>query len=122
MIIYWLKHKGAYFPVRQGDCLVGRSQECLIVLSSERVSREHAVVRRIHCGLEIEDLHSRNGTWVNGVRIVRPTVLQRGDKVVVGDDMLEVVLKPNARAPVTLAGVPVSELDPPPTLPKDPVR
>jgi predicted component of type VI protein secretion system len=105
MIIYWLKHKGTFFPVHQGDSLLGRSPECLIVLPSERVSREHAVVRRIHCGLEIEDLGSRNGTWVNGSRIRRATVLQQGDEVQLGDDVLEVVLKPNAQIPVTVAGV-----------------
>lgn len=105
MIIYWLKHKGTFFPVHQGDSLLGRSPECLIVLPSERVSREHAVVRRIHCGLEVEDLGSRNGTWVNGARIRRATVLQQGDEVQLGDDVLEVVLKPNAQIPVTVAGV-----------------
>ncbi len=105
MIIYWLKHRGTFFPVHQGDSLLGRSPECLIVLPSERVSREHAVVRRIHCGLEIEDLGSRNGTWVNGARIRRATVLQQGDEVQLGDDVLEVVLKPNAQIPVTVSGV-----------------
>lgn len=108
MIIYWLKHKGTFFPVHQGDSLLGRSPECLIVLPSERVSREHAVVRRIHCGLEIEDLGSRNGTFVNGSRIRRATVLQQGDEVQLGDDVLEVVLKPNARIPVTVSGVSTS--------------
>jgi predicted component of type VI protein secretion system len=105
MVIYWLKHKGTFFPVNQGDSLLGRSPECLIVLASERVSREHAVVRRIHCGLEIEDLGSRNGTWVNGTRIRRATVLQQGDEVQLGEDLLEVVLKRNAQVPVTVAGV-----------------
>ena len=105
MIIYWLKHKGTFFPVHQGDSLLGRSPECLIVLPSERVSREHAVVRRIHCGLEIEDLGSRNGTGVNGARIRRATVLQQGDEVQLGDDVLEVVLKPNAQIPETVSGV-----------------
>jgi pSer/pThr/pTyr-binding forkhead associated (FHA) protein len=105
MIIYWLKHRGTFFPVHQGDSLLGRSPECLIVLPSERVSREHAVVRRIHCGLEIEDLGSRNGTWVNGTRIRRATVLSQGDEVQLGDDLLEVVLKPNAQIPVTVSGV-----------------
>jgi pSer/pThr/pTyr-binding forkhead associated (FHA) protein len=105
MIIYWLKHKGTFFPVHQGDSLLGRSPECLIVLPSERVSREHAVVRRIHCGLEVEDLGSRNGTWVNGTRIRRATVLSQGDEVQLGDDVLEVVLKPNAQIPVTVSGV-----------------
>ncbi len=105
MVIYWLKHRGTFFPVNQGDSLLGRSPECLIVLASERVSREHAVVRRIHCGLEIEDLGSRNGTWVNGTRIRRPTVLQQGDEVQLGEDLLEVVVKPNAQAPVTVSSV-----------------
>lgn len=105
MNIYWLKHRGAFFPVHQGDCLLGRSAECLIILASEQVSREHAVVRRIHCGLEIEDLGSRNGTWVNGERVRRPTVLYAGDEVKLGEDLLEVVLKPNARAPVTVSKV-----------------
>ena len=105
MVIYWLKHRGTFFPVNQGDSLLGRSPECLIVLASERVSREHAVVRRIHCGLEIEDLGSRNGTWVNGTRIRRPTVLQQGDEVQLGEDVLEVVVKPNARMPVTVSSV-----------------
>ncbi len=105
MIIYWLKHKGTFFPVHQGDSLLGRSPDCLIILASQRVSREHAVVRRIHCGLEIEDLGSRNGTWVNGTRIRRATVLQQGDEVQLGEDRLEVVLKPNAQVPVTVSGV-----------------
>jgi pSer/pThr/pTyr-binding forkhead associated (FHA) protein len=105
MSIYWLKYKGTFFPVHQGDSLLGRSPECLIVLASERVSREHAVVRRIHSGLEIEDLGSRNGTWVNGTRIRRATVLQKGDEVQLGEDLLEVVMKPNAQVPVTVSGV-----------------
>jgi predicted component of type VI protein secretion system len=108
---YWLKHKGTLFPVLQGDCLLGRSPACLIVLASERVSREHAVVRRIHSGLEIEDLGSRNGTWVNGTRIRYPTVLQPGDEVELGEDLLEVVIEQNPRVPVTVSGVvsPINE-------------
>lgn len=105
MIIYWLKYKGTVFPVAPSDCLLGRNPECLIVLASERVSREHAVVRRTPAGIEIEDLQSRNGTWVNDRLIERPTALQNGDRVIIGEDLLEVVVKPNARAPITVAGV-----------------
>jgi|SRR6185295_8697291 len=105
MTLYWLKHKGTLFPIHQGDCLLGRSPECPIVLASERVSREHAVVRRIHSGLEIEDLASRNGTWVNGARIRHRTVLQPGDEIELGEDLLEVVIQQNARVPETVSGV-----------------
>lgn len=105
MTLYWLKHRGTLFPVLQGDCLLGRSPGCLIVLGSERVSREHAVVRRIHVGLQIEDLGSRNGTWVNGTRIRYPTVLQSGDEILLGEDLLEVVIRQNAQVPVTVSGL-----------------
>src|SRR5687767_10049696 len=104
MTLYWLKNKGTLFPIHQGDCLLGRSPECPIVLASERVSREHAVVRRIHSGLQIEDLGSRNGTWVNGTRIRYPTVLQPGDESELGEDLLEVVIQQNARMPETVSG------------------
>src|SRR3982751_4073136 len=105
MTFYWLRHKGTLFPIHLGDCLLGRSPECPIVLASERVSREHAVVRRIHSGLQIEDLGSRNGTWVNGARIRYPTVLQPGDEIELGEDLLEVVIQQNARMPETVSGV-----------------
>lgn len=105
MTLYWLKHRGTLFPVLHGDCLLGRSPGCLIVLGSERVSREHAVVRRIHSGLQIEDLGSRNGTWVNGARIRYPTVLQSGDEILLGEDLLEVVVRQNAQVPETVSGL-----------------
>jgi hypothetical protein len=42
---------------------------------------------------------------VNGTRIRRATVLQPGDEVQLGEDVLEVVVKSNARVPVTVPGV-----------------
>lgn len=105
MTLYWLKHRGTLFPVTNGDCLLGRSPGCLIVLASERVSREHAVVRRIHSGLQIEDLGSRNGTWVNGARIRYPTVLQAGDEILLGEDLLQVVVRQDAQVPDTVSGM-----------------
>lgn len=101
----WLRHRGTLIPVHMGDCLVGRSPECGIVLTSARVSREHAVVRRAPLGLEIQDLGSRNGTWVNGQRIGRPCALVAGDRVELGDDVLEVVLQPQRDSAATVMGL-----------------
>ena len=109
MAIEWLRHQGTLFPIQLGDCLLGRSPDCMIVLTSARVSREHAVVRRAPAGLEIEDLGSRNGTWVNGVRIARRQRLRAGDRITLGDDTLEVVEKPEGRAPATVVGIPVGQ-------------
>jgi pSer/pThr/pTyr-binding forkhead associated (FHA) protein len=105
MTIHWLKHQGTLFPIHQGDCLLGRGADCVIVLTSTRVSREHAVVRRVPGGLEIEDLESRNGTWINGERLRGRRLLGVGDRVQVGDDILEVVVKPGANSPATQVGM-----------------
>ena len=48
------------------------------------VSRRHAVVRPLDGGLEIDDLGSTNGTWVNGERIEGATRLAAGDVIGVG--------------------------------------
>lgn len=47
-------------------------------------SRRHAVVRPTETGLEVRDLGSTNGTWVNGLRIDRPMPLGAGDILRVG--------------------------------------
>ncbi len=48
------------------------------------LSRHHALVRPIEGGIELEDLGSTNGTWVDGVRIVAPTPVGPGAVLQVG--------------------------------------
>ncbi|MBX3275491.1 MAG: response regulator [Sandaracinaceae bacterium] len=68
-----------------GDrCRIGRAPGCEVVLRDTAVSREHAViVRQADGSLVIEDLASRNGTWLNGRRVQR-AVLSTGDRVQLG--------------------------------------
>jgi hypothetical protein len=54
-----------------------------IVCPDVRVSRHHALIERGAGGLELVDLNSENGTFVNGERVVRRR-LQRGDRVGLG--------------------------------------
>jgi pSer/pThr/pTyr-binding forkhead associated (FHA) protein len=61
------------------------------VLSAELVSREHAIVRIVLDKLEIEDLSSRNGTFVNGKGITGKHPLDAGDVVEIGGERLEVL-------------------------------
>jgi pSer/pThr/pTyr-binding forkhead associated (FHA) protein len=68
----WLKYEGTRFPIRRGETLVGRSAYCTIVISDPSVSREHAALRLTQSDLQIADLGSRNGTFVNGDRVVEP--------------------------------------------------
>lgn len=69
------------FELMPGDNVIGRARECLVRLSSPRVSRRHAVVRLSGGCATIEDLGSRNGTLVGGQRIREPLALRDGDEI-----------------------------------------
>jgi pSer/pThr/pTyr-binding forkhead associated (FHA) protein len=94
MPLFWLKHRGTTFPVPTGECVIGRSPSAAsIVLVGERVSRQHAMLKIVDGQLMLEDLGSRNGTYVNGRRVAKPTMLRAGDVIAVGEEVLEVSTK-----------------------------
>jgi pSer/pThr/pTyr-binding forkhead associated (FHA) protein len=64
---------------------VGRAVENDIVITSRRVSREHARVQRDGPRTVLIDLESTNGTFLNGERVLAPTELRDGDTVAIGD-------------------------------------
>src|SRR5262245_42995045 len=51
--------------------LIGRAPDCAIQLFDERVSRQHAKIWERGGVAFIRDLHSRNGTFVDGIRVTR---------------------------------------------------
>ena len=65
--------------------VIGRAVENEIVVTSKRISREHACVRREGWRVLLEDLGSTNGTYLNGERIHSPRQLRDGDQIKVGD-------------------------------------
>ena len=68
--------------------VIGSDPSCDISLSDPEVSDEHASIR-VHDGaIEIRDLGSRTGTFVNAVRLTEPTVLGPGDEMRVGSTVL----------------------------------
>lgn len=68
---------------------IGRSATNEVDLSSDsKASRLHAVLERLPAGWCIRDLSSRNGTFVNGLRVDRDRPLHPGDEVRVGDTRL----------------------------------
>jgi serine protease Do len=73
---------GDKIPVR-GEVTIGRENADLVV-AEDAVSRRHAAVRASDAGLEIEDLASSNGTYVNGRRITGTQALSDGDELRVG--------------------------------------
>lgn len=63
------------------ELLIGRDEQCDIVIPDRQVSRHHAKISRTPQGTLLEDLLSKNGTHVNGVLIRQPTLLQDGDSI-----------------------------------------
>jgi predicted component of type VI protein secretion system len=86
------------------DTLIGRV-EADVALDDPKISRRHAILRSGQRGIEIEDLSSTNGTWVNGQRIEARVLLTAGDLVKVGDTRLEVIGEPVSDATVIASGV-----------------
>ncbi len=73
------------FPVE-----IGRADGAQIALASDdQVSRRHARVSPDAQGAVVEDLGSRNGTFVNGQQIFVPTRLAAGDQLLIGVTVLE---------------------------------
>ncbi|AKU17586.1 FHA domain-containing protein [Luteipulveratus mongoliensis] len=68
---------------------IGRGRANSIVLDDMLVSRQHVRITVDDEGLAIEDLGSRNGTFVNGRRIER-THLREGDRIGIGASTFEV--------------------------------
>lgn len=64
--------------------IVGRDANCDLVLDDPIVSRRHARLICLGTRITVEDLHSTNGTFVNGSRIEQPTPIARGDVLAIG--------------------------------------
>ena len=71
-----------------GTIVLGRDPDCDIVLRDEQVSRRHLELAVDDGTVSIRDLGSANGTYVNDV-LAGVTVLRQGDRVQVGQTLLE---------------------------------
>lgn len=73
--------QGTRWPLVNSTFLIGRGEDCDLVLVDRQVSRHHARINRTAEGYVIEDLSSKNHTHLNGVRIESKVVLQDGDEI-----------------------------------------
>jgi DNA-binding NtrC family response regulator/pSer/pThr/pTyr-binding forkhead associated (FHA) protein len=74
---------------RNGEVVAGYSSSCGIILRTRGVSRRHAALRIDADLLLVEDLGSRNGTFVNGIRVEKAH-LKVGDRLSLGPVSLRV--------------------------------
>ena len=64
--------------------LIGRNRPCDIVYADSSVSRKHAQIVETADGFYLSDLHSANGTFVNGYRLTGETRIYEEDELQFG--------------------------------------
>jgi pSer/pThr/pTyr-binding forkhead associated (FHA) protein len=99
MSTFWLKLHDMRFPLRVGETLLGRSPYCSIVMNDGLISRQHAAVRVTRDSVHIEDLGSRNGTFVNQQKISGSRKLAAGDRVEIGSQLIFVEVEAREERP-----------------------
>jgi S-DNA-T family DNA segregation ATPase FtsK/SpoIIIE len=86
------------------ELVVGRGDADL-VLDDHEVSRRHAVLRIGAGGLEVEDLDSRNGTWIDGAQIAAPILLTTGTVLRIGKSEAVLLADERVTATATIVAV-----------------
>ena len=81
--IIGIRRKEKVIELGKEEIIIGRHPECDIQLQANNVSRKHALVVFRNEEYQIKDLESTNGTYVNGIRIVK-CVLRNHDRIEIG--------------------------------------
>jgi len=76
------------YPLRDGVNLIGRDQHAEVRLDFTTVSRQHARVLVSNDGAWLEDLQSKNGTYVRDAKVCSAVMLSDGDHIRVGSSVL----------------------------------
>jgi predicted component of type VI protein secretion system len=97
LIIASGKRAGRAISMKRDKLLIGRAEECDLRPLSEEVSRKHCAIIRKGDDLWVQDLRSRNGTFVNGLKLTEPKRLADGDLVRVGSLELKVSAAPEPK-------------------------
>jgi DNA-binding winged helix-turn-helix (wHTH) protein len=79
---------GREIALSDGDNLIGRAPDCQVRIDSPKISRHHARIRVAGAVVLLEDLGSKNGTYVNKKRAEGPTPLADGADICVGSAVL----------------------------------
>ena len=102
------KSAGRSITLKHGKILIGRAEECDIRPLGEEVSRRHCAVVEEAGAVTVEDLKSRNGTYVNGAKISAKVTVSDGDIVRVGTLELKVSCAAPAATAAPAAAAPAA--------------
>ena len=92
-------HDGGGSDLRPGESFnvvpvtaIGRDLSNTIVLADPAISSQHTLLSLREGRWWVEDLGSRNGTYVNGARVMRPLIVSPGDLIGIGHIQMRLVL------------------------------
>lgn len=80
---YWLVWEARQVALTEGENVLGRAPDASVWIDAAGVSRHHARINATSAPT-IEDLGSKNGTYVRGQRITKPQRLADGDQIRLG--------------------------------------
>ena len=92
---------GKRWPLNKMEFVIGRGEDCDIVLPDRQVSRHHFRVVRDDDGYNVEDLGSKNGTYINGAPVRGSMQLQDGDEIQVALSVRLLFVGAEATLPLT---------------------
>ncbi|MFI5119114.1 MAG: FHA domain-containing protein [Thermoanaerobaculia bacterium] len=96
-------HLARDFELQPGDNILGRDSEASVVIPMKSISRRHARIFVSGDTVTLEDLGSKNGTWVQGRRIAEPTEINDGDELRLGSVPLVFRAAPTASTETDIA-------------------
>jgi len=74
----------------QAEIIIGRHTHCDLVIIDEALSAQHTRITFHHGQWWLEDLNSKNGTFLNGTKLTTPTVVITGDEFKCGNTMFAI--------------------------------
>jgi len=84
---------GLNLRFRSSEVILGRGLGCDAVIPDPTLSSRHARFSYHHQQWWIEDLHTTNGTFLNGQMITTPVVVTNSDTIMCGRVRLDVVIE-----------------------------
>jgi DNA-binding winged helix-turn-helix (wHTH) protein len=107
--LVWVDH---VIQLPEGETILGRDHLAGIRIPSESVSRRHARIVIAQTAATLEDLGSKNGTYLRGERIEGRKSLEDGDSIQIGSATLTVRVLSEGRSTKTEIEPPVREVSP----------
>ena len=73
------------YPLTSDMVTIGRASDCSIPIKDRYLSRKHAEIARVNGAWVLKDCGSANGTYLNGSRVDKESLLKSGDRIRLGD-------------------------------------